>query len=73
MVAFSPDGRFLVTGYRDGTVSIWDTDLADLATRLCDDTGPAITQSAWNQLLPGLAYSPPCRATSDGLPGPTAG
>jgi WD40 repeat protein len=61
-VAFSPDGQFLVTGYHDGTISIWDTDLGDLASKLCRDTGPAISQSEWNQLLPGVPYSPPCQA-----------
>jgi len=63
MIAFSPNSRFLATAYDDGTISIWDTDLADLASRLCRDTGPAISQPEWNQLLPGMSYHPPCQAT----------
>jgi WD40 repeat protein len=60
-IAFSGNGQLLVTGYTDGTAAIWDTDLADLASRLCRDAGPVISQSAWNQFLPGVAYNPPCR------------
>jgi len=63
MIAFSPNSRFLATAYDDGTISIWDTDLADLASRLCRDTGPTISQPEWNQLLPGMSYHPPCQAT----------
>jgi WD40 repeat protein len=63
MVAFGPNGRFLVTGYRDGTMSIWDTDLADLARRLCRDIGQVVSQSEWDRILPGVPYRPPCQAT----------
>jgi WD40 repeat protein len=63
-LTFSQNGRTLVTGYDNATISIWDTDLADLAQRLCRDTGPVITQSEWDQFLPGLSYSPPCKSPS---------
>jgi len=58
---FSANGQFLVTAYDNGTVSIWDVNAADLASRLCNGAGPAITRAEWDQLLPGLAYAPPCR------------
>jgi WD40 repeat protein len=59
-VGFGDSGQALVTGYDDRAISIWDVDLADLAHRLCRDTGPPITRSAWSRYLPGIGYDLPC-------------
>jgi WD40 repeat protein len=58
-VAFSPDGHTLVTTSNDTTARLWDTSIHDVAARICSIT-PTITESEWDQYLPGLAYRPPC-------------
>lgn len=58
-VAFSSDGHILVTASVEGTARLWETKADEVAARICS-TRPTITQSEWNQYLPGLPYRPPC-------------
>lgn len=62
-VVFSPNGHALATGSFDDMARLWETNVENIAARICDIT-PTITKSEWDQYLPGLPYRPPCpRAT----------
>jgi hypothetical protein len=41
------------------TARLWETNVDSVAARICSIT-PTITQSEWDQYLPGLPYRPPC-------------
>jgi WD40 repeat protein len=58
-VAFSSDGHTLATASVDSTARLWETNVDSVTARICSTT-PMITQSEWNQYLPGLPYRPPC-------------
>jgi WD40 repeat protein/type II secretory pathway predicted ATPase ExeA len=58
-VAFSSDGHTLATASVDSTARLWETNVDSVAARICSTT-PMITQSEWNQYLPGLPYRTPC-------------
>ncbi|HET9257484.1 MAG TPA: TIR domain-containing protein [Pseudonocardiaceae bacterium] len=58
-VAFSPDGHTLGSASADGTARLWETNVDNVAARVCNIT-PTINQSEWNQYLPDLPYQSPC-------------
>jgi WD40 repeat protein len=58
-VAFDPQGR-LYAASRDGTIRIFNLD-TDNTKRICASTHNVLTEQRWNQILPSLPYSPPCR------------
>jgi WD40 repeat protein len=59
-VSFSPDGHTLAIGSADRTARLWETQVENVATRICDITWPTITRGEWDQYLPGMPYQPPC-------------
>lgn len=58
-VNFSRDGRTLATSSRDTTGRLWETNVENVAARICSIT-PHITKDEWDQYLSGLPYQPPC-------------
>ncbi|MGH3821811.1 MAG: TIR domain-containing protein [Pseudonocardiaceae bacterium] len=59
-VAFSPGGHTLATSSDDNTARLWETNVDRVTARICGMTWPAITQSEWDQYLPGLPHRSPC-------------
>jgi hypothetical protein len=45
------------------SVSIYDSDPADLTSQLCAYTGSTITAAQWAEYAPGIPYQDPCLAT----------
>jgi WD40 repeat protein len=64
-VAFSPDGKMLATGSGDGTVVIWDIELASWRDRACQIANRNLTQDEWQGYIGGQE---PYRATCDAYP-----
>ncbi len=59
-VAFAPDGHTLVGAVWNGVVRLWETGPERAAERICAAVYPRITETDWEQRLPGLDYRPPC-------------
>src|SRR5690348_5890891 len=60
-VAFSPDGKLLVTADTDGTVLLWQMPLfADPYSALCADVGPP-AKAEWAHYAPGEPQPRACR------------
>ncbi|MEV7099680.1 WD40 repeat domain-containing protein [Amycolatopsis sp. NPDC051045] len=59
-VTYAPDGHTLLAGGRDAGVRLWNTDPGAAARMVCTTTGEPITREEWDQLLPGVSFTPPC-------------
>jgi WD40 repeat protein len=64
-IAFSQDGRRLVTAGTEPTLLLWDaslwaTDPARFAARLCPIVRRNMTASEWSELRPHAAYRSTC-------------
>ncbi|MEU2489554.1 hypothetical protein ACN6K8_003425 [[Kitasatospora] papulosa] len=58
--AFSPDARTVTATNREGSISLWALDVADVKKRLCTRLGARISPEQWKRYLPELPYAPPC-------------
>lgn len=73
-VIFEADGKAVYTAGEDGVVRRWElatadesatgdveqADLDEVANGICDTSGDPITESEWEQYVPGLPFTPPC-------------
>jgi WD40 repeat protein len=64
-LAFSPDGKSLITGDEDGFVLLWDTDFVSWKARACQLAGRNLTQAEWRDYLSG-PYLKTCEQWSEG-------
>jgi len=61
-IAFSADGKTLASGSDDGTIILWNFDVAAWVNLACQIAGRNLTLQEWNQYLPGLPYQRTCAA-----------
>jgi len=59
-VAFSPDGKTLVSSGWEGTLRIWDMDTASWRARACAIVGRNMTLAEWARYLPDQPYARTC-------------
>jgi WD40 repeat protein len=64
-VAFSADGRFLVSGNVDGTVRRWraitlPASFATLRNDVCSYLGAGLSTAEWSQYAPSIPYRQTC-------------
>ena len=59
-ITFSPDGKKLASGSRDGTIIVWDLDLDSWSRRACDIANRNLTDAEWQQYLGGEVYHETC-------------
>jgi hypothetical protein len=60
IAAVGPDDRVFVDYEDTGLGYVWDISLDSLKTHACTLAGRTLTQTEWNQYLPGRPYQPTC-------------
>ncbi|HVM28584.1 MAG TPA: helix-turn-helix domain-containing protein [Mycobacteriales bacterium] len=60
-VAFSRDGRTLVTTGADRAARFWPLDAERAAERICAGGGQPLTREEWARYAPDARFTPPCR------------
>jgi WD40 repeat protein len=58
-LTYDPAGRYLI-GTGNGVMRMWDLDVENAITRICDVTRAVLTHEVWQARLPQMAYRPPC-------------
>lgn len=61
VLSFSPDGKTLASGGRDGSIIIWDIDLESWITRACDIANRNFTLAEWQLYLGKEEYHETCK------------
>jgi len=59
-VALRRDGQHVSAGGAGAEVMTWEIDPDAVAETTCARTGTPMTEEEWGQLVPGVAYDPPC-------------
>ncbi|WP_396784875.1 hypothetical protein [Microbispora sp. H10670] len=59
--AFSPDGHTLASAGDDRTIKLTHLNLGEAIQRICATTAGVLTLKQWQQYIPELPFSPPCR------------
>ena len=58
--AFSPDGRFLLTGYDEHAAALWLWRSSDLRDQACARLTSNLSQDEWRRWLPNQPYRQTC-------------
>jgi WD40 repeat protein len=58
--ALTPDGARVWAAGAPPTLTSWQIDVDQVAANTCTRTGTPMTEAEWQQLVPGVPFTPPC-------------
>jgi hypothetical protein len=68
-MAFTSDGRRLVTGHSNGEVALWNVDVEGWPVRACAIANRDLTPDEWKTFVgEALPYHPVCRELKTAMP-----